>query len=394
MDFREEIQSLHEELITLRRDFHRHPELGFQEHRTAGIVENYLTQLGLVVRRCAGTGVIGVLTGGRPGKTVLLRCDMDALPVTEQTGLPYQSENPGVAHACGHDGHTAMLLIAAKILSRHRQQLPGKVVFLFQPNEEEAGAEEMIRQGALDNPRPDAVCGLHLWSPLPTGTIGVVAGPIMASSYYFKVTIHGKGGHGGAPHTAINPIDAAAHVLEAIKTFHTLEQDARQPTVISVCKIHSGIKEIVVPDILEMEGSIRCLHKGDEQVRQRFQQLVEGTCQLYRCGCQVEFTCGNTLLDNDPTMAALAMEVAKQTVGEKNLLTQGICVMLGDDFAEFSRRVPGVYYFVGTGNPEKGTQIEHHNPCFNIDEDSLAIGVEMHVRMALAYLEALPFHPE
>ena len=293
MDFREEIQSLHEELITLRRDFHRHPELGFQEHRTAGIVENYLTQLGLVVRRCAGTGVIGVLTGGRPGKTVLLRCDMDALPVTEQTGLPYQSENPGVAHACGHDGHTAMLLIAAKILSRHRQQLPGKVVFLFQPNEEEAGAEEMIRQGALDNPRPDAVCGLHLWSPLPTGTIGVVAGPIMASSYYFKVTIHGKGGHGGAPHTAINPIDAAAHVLEAIKTFHTLEQDARQPTVISVCKIHSGIKEIVVPDILEMEGSIRCLHKGDEQVRQRFQQLVEGTCQLYRCGCQVEFTCGN-----------------------------------------------------------------------------------------------------
>ena len=209
MDFREEIQSLHEELITLRRDFHRHPELGFQEHRTAGIVENYLTQLGLVVRRCAGTGVIGVLTGGRPGKTVLLRCDMDALPVTEQTGLPYQSENPGVAHACGHDGHTAMLLIAAKILSRHRQQLPGKVVFLFQPNEEEAGAEEMIRQGALDNPRPDAVCGLHLWSPLPTGTIGVVAGPIMASSYYFKVTIHGKGGHGGRKHRLRGKIQRA-----------------------------------------------------------------------------------------------------------------------------------------------------------------------------------------
>ena len=387
MDLKEEIQGLREELVALRRDFHRHPELGFQEHRTSGIVENYLSQLGLSVRRCAGTGVIGVLTGGRPGKTVLLRCDMDALPVTEQTGLPFQSENPGVAHACGHDGHTAILLIAAKILSRRREQLPGQVVFLFQPNEEEAGAEEMIRQGALENPRPDAVCGLHLWSPLPTGTIGVVSGPIMASSYYFKITIHGKGGHGGAPHTAINPIDAAAHVLEAIKTFHTLEQDACQPTVISVCKIHSGIKEIVVPDVLEMEGSIRCLHRGDEQVRQRFQQLVEGACRLYRCDCQVEFTCGNTLLDNDPAMAALAMDTAKAIVGESGLRTQGISVMLGDDFAEFSRRIPGVYCFVGTANHEKGSDVEHHNPRFNIDEDSLPIGVELQVRLALAYLE-------
>ena len=386
MKLKEEIQGLEEELIALRRDFHRHPELGFRETRTAGIVEEYLTGLGLRVRRCAGTGVIGVLTGGKPGKTVLLRCDIDALPVTEETGLPFRSENPGVAHACGHDGHTAMLLIAAKILSRHRREIPGQVVFLFQPNEEEAGAEEMIRQGALEDPRPDGVCGLHLWSPLPTGTIGVVPGPIMASSYYFKVTIRGKGGHGGAPHTAINPIDAASHVLEAIKTFHTLEQNSLHPTVISVCKIHSGIKEIVVPDLLEMEGSIRCLHREDEAVRRRFRQLVEGVCQTYRCGCQVDFVCGNTLLDNDPAMTDLAMEAARATVGADKIRTRDISVMLGDDFAEFSRRVPGVYYFVGTANPRKGTDVEHHNPRFNIDEDSLAVGVEMQVRLALGYL--------
>ena len=226
MEIKEEVRQATEELVALRRDFHSHPELGFREERTAGIVERYLKDLGLRVRRCAGTGVIGVLEGALPGRTLLLRSDMDALPVQEQTGLSFASQTPGVMHACGHDGHTAVLLLAAKLLSRRRDQLAGKLVFLFQPNEEVAGAEEMIQQGALEDPRPDAVCGMHLWTPLPTGVVGITPGPLMASSYYFKVTIHGVGGHGGAPHTAINPIDAAGHVLEAIKTFHTLEVDA------------------------------------------------------------------------------------------------------------------------------------------------------------------------
>ena len=386
MNFKADIQELHDELIRLRRDFHTHPELGLQEVRTSQIVEQYLKDLGLEVNRCTPTGIIGLLKGGRPGKTVMLRCDMDALPVTEETGLPFSSETPGVMHACGHDGHLAMLLITAKMLTKYRAEINGAIKFLFQPNEEDAGAELMIEQGALENPRPDAVCGLHLWSPIPTGQIGIVYGPIMASSYYFKLVIQGKGGHGGSPHTAINPIDTAAHVLEAIKTFQSLEMDALTPTVISVCKIHGGTKEIIVPDEVELEGSIRCLHDNDAAVRERLAELIEGICQAYRCTCQLEFKCGNTMLNNDSTMTDLAIGVAEETVGREQIVTQGVSVMLGDDFAEFSRRIPGVYFFVGTASEEKQTCFAHHHPKFNIDEDSLAIGVEMQARLALAFL--------
>ena len=373
-------------MITLRRNFHRHPELGLHEVWTSGVIEAYLKDLGLEVRRCTETGVIGVLKGDQPGKTILLRCDIDALPVTEQTGLPFASENPGVMHACGHDGHMALHLTTARLLASHRDELKGTVVFLFQTNEEDAGAELMIEAGALDD-KPDAVCGFHLWSPLPTGTIGLISGPIMASSWYFKLTIHGLAGHGGAPHTAINPIDAAGHVLTAIKTLHTLECDSTKPSVISVCKIHSGTKEITVPDTLEMEGSIRCLHDGDAALRERFRELCTAVCAAYRCTCDIEFKCGNSLLNNDKGMTRLATRAAEKVVGAENILTDNIAVMLGDDFAEFSNRVPGVYYFIGTRNEEAGSVYEHHHHHFNIDEASLAIGVQMQAEMVMDYLK-------
>lgn len=382
------VLELKDELISLRRDFHAHPELGMQEFRTAEIIEDYLKALGLSVRRCAGTGVIGVLAGKKPGKTVMLRADIDALPVQEETGLPFASINPGVMHACGHDGHTAMLLITAKILAEHKEEIPGTVVFLFQLNEEDAGAELMIADCALANPKPDAVLGLHLWSPIASGKIGIVPGPIMASSYYFKVTIKGKGGHGGAPHKAINPIDAATHALSAIKSLQTLELNNVCPTVISVCKIHAGTKEIIVPDTLEFEGSIRCLHDEDEAVRNRFQELVEQVCRAHRCSCSVEFKCGNTMLSNDPALAQMVKDTATKLLGAENVQTENVSVMLGDDFAEFSRRIPGAYFFVGVGNREKKTDFEHHNPCFNIDEDALSIGVKMQVEFAFEYLGA------
>lgn len=388
MNIKAEVAALQDELIQLRRDFHRHPELGFKEVRTSQIVEDYLKNLGLDVRRCCGTGVIGVLKGGKPGKTVMLRCDIDALPVSEETGLPFASENPGVMHACGHDGHTSMLMVAAKVLASHQADIPGTIVFLFQPNEEDAGAEAMINDGALDNPKPDAVCGLHIWSPVPAGKIGIVPGPIMASSYYFKITVHGRGGHGGAPHTAINPITTAGHILSAIDSFRSVECSSLKPTVVSVCKIHSGTKEIIIPDDLTMEGSIRCLHEGDEAIRNRFKEIVEEVCKTFRCTCDIEFVCGNTLLSNDEAMTDMVKAVAADVVGKDNIQTHDVAVMLGDDFAEFSRRIPGVYYFLGTGNPAKHTEFEHHNCHFNIDEDSLPIGVEMHVRLALQYLMA------
>ena len=386
MDIRREVMELEQDMIALRRKFHRHPELGLHEVWTSAQIEAYLTDLGLEVRRCTETGVIGVLKGSQPGKTILLRCDIDALPVTEQTGLPFASENPGVMHACGHDGHMALHLTTAHLLANHKDEIKGTVVFLFQTNEEDAGAELMIEAGALDD-KPDAVCGFHLWSPLPTGTIGLIPGPIMASSWYFKLTIHGLAGHGGAPHTAINPIDAAGHVLTAIKTLHTLECDSTKPSVISVCKIHSGEKEITVPEVLEMEGSIRCLHDGDAALRERFAELCKAVCATYRCTCDVEFKCGNTLLNNDKEMTRVATRAAEKVVGENNILTDHIAVMLGDDFAEFSNRVPGVYYFIGTRNEAAGSVYEHHHHHFTIDEDSLAIGVMMQAEIVMDYLK-------
>lgn len=387
MDLQQEIASLNDEMIQLRRDFHKHPELGLNEFRTSQIIEDYLKNIGLEVRRCTETGVIGVLNGSKPGKTIMLRCDIDALPVEEETGLSFESVNPGIMHACGHDGHAALHLTTAKLLANHKEDIAGKVVFLFQTNEEEAGAELMINEGALENPKPDAVCGFHLWSPIETGKIGIVPGPIMASSYYFKIIVRGRGGHGGAPHLAINPIDTASHILDGIKTLHTLEFDSTKPTVISVCKIHAGIKEIVVPEVLEMEGSIRCLHDDDEAVRLRFKEMCEGICSTYRCECDIEFVCGNTLLNNDHEMTALAVKAAEKSVGVDNILTRDVSVMLGDDFAEFSRRIPGVYYFIGTASKEANSEYAHHTPQFKIDENSLAIGVRTQAEIVLDYLK-------
>lgn len=378
-----------DELLALRRDFHAHPELGLCEHRTAGIIEDYLTRLGISTKRYVGTGVVGILEGGLPGKTVMLRSDIDALPIQEQTGLPFASQTPGVMHACGHDAHTAIQLITAKILSQYRDQLPGKVMFLFQPNEEDAGAQLMIDAGALDDPRPDAVFGLHVWPRLPSGKIAVLPGPLMASSYYFKIVITGRGGHGGHPDRAINPIDAATSVLQGLRTMISTEWNAIEPTILTVCKIHAGEKNIVIPETLEMEGSLRCLHEHDALVRQRMTALTEQICAAFRCTAQVSFKCGNTLINNDPALAELGSAVASELFGKDSVYSGRDCATMGgDDFAEFMRRAPGLFYFVGSANPAKGTDTENHNPKFLLDEDVLALGVKMELGLVLRYLGA------
>ena len=386
MDLKKEIAALQPELIELRRDFHRHPEIGKKEFRTAQIIEDYMKDLGLEVRRCLETGVIGVLKGGKPGKTLTLRSDIDALPVEEMTGLPFKSEVPGMMHACGHDGHMSVMLIVAKILAAHRDEIPGTIVFLFQTNEEDAGAEEMIQAGALENPVPDAIMGMHLWAYLPSGSIGIIPGPIMASSYYFKLTITGRGGHGGAPHACINPIDCAVHVWEAFQAFHTLENNSLHPTTVTVGKFQAGQYNIVVPDTCVMEGSVRCLHNDDEKVRNRLAEMIDGVCKTYRCTYELEFKCGNTLLDNDEKMAEMIRETGAEVLGKDKVITKEVGVMIGEDFAEFTRRVPGAFYFFGVADEKKGTHYEHHNARFNIDEDVLPSVVEMQVSLAKKYL--------
>ena len=387
MDLKKEIMELKDELIELRRDFHRHPEIGLSEFRTAQIIEDYLKALGLEVRRCLETGVIAVLKGGKPGKTLMLRSDIDALPVQEMTGLPFASENPGFMHACGHDGHMSVMLIVAKILAKHKEEINGTLVFLFQTNEEEAGAQDMIDAGALQNPKPDAIMGMHLWSYLPSGSIGIVSGPIMASSYYFKLKIIGKGGHGGAPHSCINPIDCAVHVWQAFQAYHTLENNSLKPTTITVGKFQAGQFNIVIPETCELEGSVRCLHTDDARVRERIREIIDGVCKTYRCSFELEFKCGNTILDNDEEMAEMIRETGAEILGKDKVITKDVGVMIGEDFAEFTRVVPGAFYFFGVADEEKGTHYEHHNAKFNIDEDVLPSVVEMQVSLARKYLE-------
>lgn len=386
MNIKKEIALHREELIALRREFHRHPEIGTQEFRTSAILFDYLRGLGLDVKRCTETGVVALLKGDLPGKTLMIRSDIDALPVTEETGLPFASQEEGVMHACGHDGHMAVLLIVAKILCEHKNELRGQIKFVFQPNEEEAGAQPMIDAGVLENPKPDAVFGMHLWSYQKTGTIGIVPGPIMASGYYFKITLHGKQGHGGAPHKAINPINAAAHIINIAATMQSQEYDALKPTILSFGQIHAGTKSIIIPQSLEMEGSIRCLHTDDAQVRERFAALVKQIAAAHRLDADIAFQCGNSILDNDKTLADSVVRTGADVVGTQNVLTKDVSVMIGDDFAEFIKDIPGVYYFVGAGNAEKGTEYEHHHPKFDIDEDALSIAVEMELNLALRYL--------
>lgn len=389
MDIKNDVKKLREEMVALRRDFHRHPELGHQEYRTSKVVEDYLTSIGIEVRKITETGLVGKLVGGKPGKKVMLRCDMDALPVYEDTGLVFASENKGVAHNCGHDGHLAIHLITAKILATHKEELCGTIYFVFQPNEETTddvlGAQSMIDHGVLDE-KPDAIFGFHLWTQIPTGEIGIVPGPIMGSSYFFNIKVIGKGGHCGAPHAAVNPIDCASHILQAMNSFNAQEIDPVNPTGLNVCTMHAGSYSGIIPETLEMSGTMHCLHPYDQEARRRLNEIVEGVCRAFRCKCEITYTLSNSLLSNDDDLAELVRETAACVVGEENVLTKNVAVMVGDDFAEFSQIIPGAYYFVGTRSEKAKSIYDHHNPAFTIDEESLPIGVEMAVEVILKYL--------
>ncbi|MFX1517821.1 MAG: M20 family metallopeptidase [Promethearchaeota archaeon] len=381
----EEIITYQKELITLRRDFHKHPELGFKEFRTSDIIAKYLEELGLdTKRKLAKTGVVGVLRGDQPGSTLLIRSDMDALPIQEKNEIPFKSVNSGIMHACGHDAHMSMLLIAARILSHHKDKIKGTIVFAFQPNEEVAGAELMVEDGVLDDPKVDASFGLHVWSLLEAGKIGIVEGPIMARADYFKLTIKGKGGHGGSPHTSVDPIICASYVIQAVQTIQTRDTSALEPTVITFGKINAGTMNIVIPESIVLEGSIRCLHEGDEEIRRRFEEIIKNICMAFRTTYELEFMCGSRLLINEGSMTKIVKSVADQVVSSAKV--EEIRMMVGEDYAEFARRVPSAFYFIGTRNDELGANYPHHHPRFQIDEESLSLGVEMHVKTALEYL--------
>ena len=391
MDMLKDIESLKEELIGLRRDFHRHPELGFEEFRTSVVIANYLRECGLeVTTGIAKTGVVGLLQGGEPGRTILLRADMDALPVLEENDVEYKSVYEGKSHACAHDGHMAMLLVTAKILSKYKDQIKGNVKFLFQPNEEDAGAKFMIEEGVLENPKVDAASAIHLWTPIKSGDVGISPGPVMAAHDNFKITITGKGGHTSAPQVSIDPIIAAAGVIQTAQSIQSREINVLKPTSLMFGKVTSGTAPNIIPEQAQLEGSIRYLYAGEddseEKPRVRLKTMVENVCQVYRTTGNVEFFPSSLTVINDPSLTELIKSETQQVLNKYNGSVVPYVCMAGEDFSEFGVRVPSVLSFVGAGNGEKGTNYPHHHPKFNIDEDVLTIGVEMHVRTVMRFL--------
>ena len=389
MDFKQQIESLFSELVALRRDFHRHPELGDQEFRTAQVVEDYLSSCGLFPRRVTPTGVVAELAGSKTGRTVILRADMDALPVLEQTDLPFKSLEPGKMHACGHDGHTAMLLVAAKILSSHRKDLQGRVVFVFQPNEENSGALPMIEAGLLRDYPADACLGMHLWPSIPTGQIGLSEGPVMAGLTQFRIEIIGKGGHTGYPQAAIDPILCAAEVIQTLQMIQTREISALEPTILVIGKICGGTASNIIPDSVTLEGTVRYLHideaKAARDIQERMERIIAGVCTAHRAEYRFIVLASSLAVVNHPSITELVRSCALDIVGSEKNITR-IVTPVGEDFSEFSSRVPGVFLFLGCGNEALDACFPHHHPHFNFDEDALKIGVELYVRTAIRYL--------
>ncbi len=389
MDISKRIEELKDETVALRRDFHQHPELGLKEFRTGDKAAAWLEDCGIATRRMNVTGVVGLLKGKRPGPALLLRADMDALPIQEETGLPFASSRDGVMHACGHDGHTAMLMTAAKILSEMRDDLAGNIRFVFEPNEENVGALAMIREGAMDDPNADACLGVHLWTPLPTGHLGLTAGPVMAGMEHFDLTVTGKGGHTATPQHAVDPVLAAAAVIQGVQAVQTREIDAlKEPTVIMFGKIEGGTASNVIPNSVTMSGTMRYMYEGPEDSpdnpKKRFERVVSGVCAAHRAGYDLSFTCGHPTLVNHPDMTRLVHALAAEELRPAPEIVP-VVTLAGEDFSEFAVRAPSVFCFVGAGKPGEERH-PHHHPRFDIDEAALTLGVEIYVRGAVNFL--------
>jgi len=392
-DFLQEAKEFFPYTQALRRDFHMHPELGFRELRTGGIVAQELEALGIEVTKGVGkTGVVGLLEGGKPGPTLLLRFDMDALPIQEQTGAEYTSQNQGIMHACGHDGHTAIGLTVAKILNTHREQLSGTIKFCFQPSEEGTngeeigGAEMMMRDGLLDSPRVDMSLSLHLWNEKPLGWLGVTKGPVMAGAEEFKIKITGKGGHGAIPNVTIDPIVASAHIVTALQTIVARNVAPLDTAVVSVTKVNSGTAFNVIPQEAALEGTIRTFDNGVRQrVMERFEQIVRGTAQALGCQADVAMRRITPALVNNEVMTTKVQETARRLLSESGL-DSGYQTMTAEDMAFVQEKVPGCYFFVGSNNQARHLDYGHHHPKFDFDEEALIHGSAL---MAAAAMDVL-----
>ena len=371
-------------LIELRRDLHENPELGFYETRTAGIIADRLNAAGMTVKaEVGGTGVVGVLDTGRPGPTLMIRADIDALPVSELSDLPFASTN-GSMHACGHDGHITMAIGAAELLAGRADELSGKVVFVFQPAEEFVeGAKAMIADDVMSDNPPDRVIGLHLWNQYDTGFVGVNQATVFASADQFELTITGKGGHGALPHTAIDPVAITAQVVTALQTVVSREIAPNAMGVVTLGQVIGGSAPNVIADFVTINGTIRAFTADiREQIISSVQRIANGVAESMRGSADFKLLNGAPPVVNDPEVASWLAGIAEQVPGVDKVGPHEE-VPVGGDMAEFINRAPGTYFLLGAGDPERPP---HHNARFVFDEECLPLGVEIFARAALDYL--------
>lgn len=379
------------EIIKLRRHIHRHPELSYQEFKTAELVKEELLRLGLQPRVLATTGVVAEITGNNPQKkTIALRADMDALPIQEQNDVPYKSANPGVMHACGHDVHTASLLGTAKILTDLRSSFEGTVRLIFQPGEEKnpGGASLLIKEGVLQNPVPSSVIGQHVFPLLPAGKAGFRSGKYMASSDEIYITVIGKGGHGAAPELTVDPVVITAHLIVALQQIISRKASPKQPSVLTFGRINAPGSTNIIPDKVEIAGTFRTLNEAwREKALAEIEKMAVQLTESMGGRCEIAISRGYPYLENNPELTERLRHAAVEYLGAENVCELDI-TMGSEDFAYYSQLVPASFYRLGTRNEERGITSYVHTPTFDIDEEALTTGIGLMAWLAICELRA------
>jgi amidohydrolase len=370
---------MREEMVARRRDLHQHPEIAFEEVRTAGIVAQELSKLGLEVQTGVGkTGVVGLLEGDHDGPTVLVRCDMDALPIEETNTVAYRSQTPQRMHACGHDGHTTIALAVAKMLSAKRGEIKGRVKFVFQPAEEIGqGALAMIKDGVLDHPRPEVAFGLHLYNDLPVGEVVVKPGGLMAGSAFFSVEISGRGGHAAMPNRTIDPVLAMAQTITALQSVVSRNVSPLETAVISVTQVQAGDAFNVIPEKAAFYGTMRTFNEATrELVVERLKAISHGIAETLGCSAAIGFHAYSPPVVNNADVTARIRQ-GFEAVAPEFYYRDDVQTMWGEDMAYLLEKVPGTFFFVGSANDGRELNYPHHHPCFDFDEEALVIGAAL-----------------
>jgi amidohydrolase len=384
-------QAVIDEVVATRRDLHAHPELGFEEVRTSRVVAARLRELGYEVHEGIGvTGVVGVMHGARPGKTIMLRADMDALPLAEENVLPFASTVAGAMHACGHDGHVAILLGAARVVAARRDELAGTLVLCFQPAEEgKGGAKAMVDEGMLERFGVERAYALHLYSQLPTGVVGLREGPFYASSDSIEIRIEGRGGHGAAPHLSIDPILVAAEFVASVQKVVSRQIDPMEPAVVTIGAISGGTTHNVIPSAVTLLGTVRAFDHGvRERMAERIERVLRGVCEASGATYSFDYQWRYPVTSNDAAQAGYVREVAERTLGSERVV-RSPRHMGAEDFSFFALRVPACMFMLGSSGDEH-TSFPHHHGRFDIDEDALETGVRMMTALAFDAAEHAP----